>query len=140
MNYDNKEQIKPKQHGRYNSNVHLMQDPRSADLLANKAKAQKHGSILSVSDQEDATTEATRVSSGQSNDRVLKKNMNNAQYYGQDYRTPQHHSSKVSQLPSIQSKNRLAHGRLASLETPSLYDQYENQNHHQKLYNRRNDS
>lgn len=74
------------------------------------------------SNSDDATTEATRVSSGQSNDRVIKKGMNNAQYYGQDYRTPQHVSSKIAQLPSIQSKGRVGHGRLASLETPSLYE------------------
>jgi hypothetical protein len=111
MNYDRpeKEHLKPKQHGRYNSNIHLVQDVRSGDLLSNKAKAQKLGSMISNSDQEDATTEATRVSSGQSNDRVLKKPINNAQYYGQDYRTPQHVSNKVSQLPSIQSKGRLNH-------------------------------
>ena len=66
-----KDMIKPK-HGRYNSNIHLMQDPRSADILSSKAKAQNLKSHVS-SDQEDATTEATRVSSGQSNSRVAKK-------------------------------------------------------------------
>lgn len=129
QNYE-RELLKPKKehHGRYNSNIHLQPEPK------------KLGSVISNSDHEDATTEATRVSSGQSNDRVLKKGMNNAQYYGQDYRTPQHVSSKVSQLPVIQSKNRHHHGRLASLETPSLYEQYESQCQQAQLYNRRNDS
>lgn len=87
QNYD-KESLKLKAHGRYASNIHLIPDPRSADVHSSRGKAQKLGSVISNSDQEDATTEATRVSSGQSNGRVLKKNMNNAQYYGQDYRTP----------------------------------------------------
>lgn len=57
-------EIRKPKHGRYNSNALLMPNPNSADILASKAKAYKYGSVISNSDQEDATTEATRVSSG----------------------------------------------------------------------------
>lgn len=51
-------------------------NPRSVDVRNNKAKAKNLNSMVSNSDQEDATTEATRVSSGQSQQRVAKKNLN----------------------------------------------------------------
>lgn len=52
-------------------------NPRTADVYNNKAKAKNLNSVNSNSDQEDATTEATRVSSGQSQQRAAaKKNLN----------------------------------------------------------------
>jgi hypothetical protein len=87
QNYENKEQLL-KQHRRIASNLVVpgmppksrershQANPRSADVHNNKAKAYNLKPEVLSSDQEDATTEATRVSSGQSQQRVAQKNLN----------------------------------------------------------------